>query len=178
MPGKFAAVFIVDGVSRARTDRGGWSADGLVEDGFGFDFDGPPGVEELGDDHGGSGADGGENFAVGPADFFPVFGAGEEDAGADDVGEGGTGGDEGLFDDGQDGASLGGRGEVFGADRACPGDVDDVADPHGPGEADDGFVGAGTGDVLAGGHGGRISRAAGVVPAGSARFPYGAGWSA
>jgi hypothetical protein len=60
----------------------------LREDGFGFDLDAPLGVEQCGDDHGGGGADVGEDFAVGAADLLPVFGAGEEDAGADDVLEG------------------------------------------------------------------------------------------
>lgn len=127
---------------------------GLVGDvGFGFDLDAPGGVEEGGhDDHGGCGAGNGEELAVDAADLFPVFGAGEVDAGADDVLDGGAGFFEGGGDDGEDLVGLGGGVCVIGADGTGSGDVDDGADADGAGEADDGLVGAGSGDVGAGGH--------------------------
>jgi hypothetical protein len=126
------------------------------EDSFGFDFDGPEGVEQSGDDHGGGGTDGAEGFAVGAAYGFPVLGAGEKDAGADDVGEGGPGLGEGSFDELEDVAGLVGRGEIFSADGAGAGDVDGIADANGAGETDDGLVGAGAGDVGAGVGAGRV----------------------
>ena len=56
------------------------------KDGFGLDLDAPLRVEELFDgDHGGGGADVGEDLAVGAADLLPVFGVGEVHARADDV---------------------------------------------------------------------------------------------
>jgi hypothetical protein len=123
--------------SRGRNDR------------LGFDFHAPFGVEKGGDNHGGGGPDGGKDFAVGEADLFPVFGVGDEHAGADDIGEGGTGLIEGGFDDAEDGAGLVGGGEVFGANGASAGDVDEVADAYGAGEADDRFIGRGAGNVNA-----------------------------
>jgi len=80
--------------------------DGLGEDCFGFDFYAPLGVEEGGYDHGGGGADGSEDFAMSAAYFFPVLGMGEEDAGADDMLEGGSGLGESGFDEFEDGAGL------------------------------------------------------------------------
>jgi len=86
-----------------------WRSDAvrlLGDYGFGFDFYAPLGVEESGYDHGGGGADGSEDFSVGAAYFFPVFGTGEEHASADYVLECGTGLGEGGFDELEDGAGL------------------------------------------------------------------------
>ena len=128
---------------------------GLVGDvGVGFDLDAPGGIEEGGDDdHGGGRAGDGEEFAVDATDLFPVFGAGEIDAGADDVLDGGAGLFEGGGDDGEDLVGLGGGVGVVGIDGAGSGDVDVRADADGSGEADDGLVGGGAGDVLALVHG-------------------------
>src|SRR6185437_814000 len=127
------------------------AADFSGKDGFGFDLDAPPGIEELfDDDHGGGGTDAGEDLAVGAADLLPVFGVGEIYAGADDVLEGGTGGLQRGFDELEAGAGLVGGREVFRADGAGAGDVDHVADADGAREADDGFVGRCAGNVRAG----------------------------
>jgi len=56
---------------------------------------------------------------------------------------------ESFFYEGEDGAGLFGGGEIVCTYGTCAGDVDDVADADGAGEADDGFVGRGAGDVLA-----------------------------
>ncbi len=78
---------------------------------------------------------------------LPVFGVGEEDAGAIDVLDGAAGvlergGDdvEGLF-------GLLGDVAFVRADGAGAGDMDVVADADGAGEADDGLVGRCAGDV-------------------------------
>ena len=89
----------------------------------------------------GGGPDGAEDFAMGAADFFPVFRVSEEHAGAEDVSEGGAGLDESFFDEAENNASLLAGGEVFCADGPGAGDVDDVADADGARESDDGFVG-------------------------------------
>lgn len=121
--------------------------------GFDFDLDAPGGVEKGGDDdHGGGGTGDGEELAVDAGDLFPVFDAGEVDAGADDVFDGGAGLFESGGDDGKGLVGLGGGVGSVGADRAGSGDVDMGADADGAGEADDGLVGAGAGDVGAGGH--------------------------
>jgi hypothetical protein len=120
------------------------------QDGFSFDLDSPFRIKESGDHHRGGGANGAKDFAVRAADLFPVFSAGEEDAGADDVSKwisGGAGLGEGFFDEGEDGAGLFGGRQVFCTDRTGAGDVDDVADADGAGEADDGLVRRGAGDV-------------------------------
>lgn len=79
------------------------------EDGFGFDLNSPFGVEESSHDHGGGGADGAKDLAMSAADLFPIFCAGEEHAGSDDVVKwisGGAGLGEGFFDEGEDRAGL------------------------------------------------------------------------
>lgn len=121
------------------------------DDGFGLDLDAPLRVEQLFDgDHGGCGADVGEDLAVGTPDLLPVLGMGEVDARADNVLERGAGVVECGLDELEDGASLVGGGEIVGADRAGSGDVDDVADANGARETDDGLVGRCAGDVRAG----------------------------
>jgi hypothetical protein len=130
--------------SEYRLPMGGGNA------GVGFDFDLPGGGEESGDDdHRGGGTNGGEELAVDTAYGFPVGGAGEVDAGAVDVLDGAAGLLESGGDEGEALGSLLGCIGCVGSDRAGSGDVDVVADADGAGEADDGLVGAGAGDVLA-----------------------------
>ena len=112
------------------------------DDGFGLDLDAPLRVEQLFDgDHGGCGADVGEDLAVGTPDLLPVLGMGEVDARTDDVLERGAGVVECGLDELEDGAGLVGGRKVVRADGAGSGDVDDVADANGARETDDGLVG-------------------------------------
>ncbi len=121
--------------------------------GVGFDFHAPSRVQKsTDDDHGGGGAGDGKELAVDTGYLFPVFGAGEIDAGADDLLDGGAGLFEGAGDDGEDLVGLGGGIGIIGTDGTGSGDVDMGADADGAGEADDGFVGGGAWDVLAFAH--------------------------
>jgi hypothetical protein len=82
-----------------------------------------------------------EDFAVDLAYGFPVFSVGEVDTCADYVCEGSSSALEDGLDEGEDFAGLCGGVGFIGAYRAGARDVDGVADAHGSGEADDGFVG-------------------------------------
>ena len=120
----------------------------LGDAGVGFDLDAPGGVEQGGDDdHGGGGADEREEFAVDPPGDFPVLGVGEIDACAVDVLDGAAG----VFERGGDEAKalrcLFGDICVVGTYGAGSGDVDFVANADGSGEADDGLVRAGAGNI-------------------------------
>lgn len=86
---------------------------------------------------------------MGATDLFPIFGVGDEHAGADDVLKGGAGLRERRADELEDCAGLFGCGEVVGAYGAGARDVDDVADAYCARETDDGLVRAGSGDILA-----------------------------
>ncbi len=119
--------------------------------GVGFNLDAPGGVEQSGDyDHGGGRTDEREEFAVGSASGLPVFGVGEVDAGAVDMLDGAARVFERGGDEGEALAGLFGDVGVVCAYWAGAGDVDFVADADCSGEADDGLVGAGAGDVGAG----------------------------
>ncbi len=126
----------------------------LVGDvGFGLDFDAPSGVDEGRDDnHGGGGTGDGKELSVDASDLFPIFDAGEVDAGADNVLDGRSGLLEGGGDDGEGLFGLGCGIGVFGVNGAGAGDVDVGADADGAREADDGLVGTRAGEVLAGRH--------------------------
>ena len=119
---------------------------------FGFDFYAPFRIEQGSNHHGAGGAYSAENFAVGTAYLFPVFGAGDEHAGADDVVEGGAGLSERSLDQLEYGAGLFGRREFLRTHRAGAGDMHNVADADGAGEADDGLEGGSAGDVLSVAH--------------------------
>lgn len=142
---------------------------GLIGDvGVGFDFDHPFGVEEAADDeHGGSGKDEREEFAMDAGDRLPVCCVCEEDACAVDVLDGGAGLFEGFGDEGEALIGLGGGIFVLAADWPGAGDVDVIADADGSGEADDGLVWAGAGNVGAGCHAGWMR---GGAPDASARL--------
>src|ERR1700730_7215159 len=129
--------------------------EGLVgNESVGFDFDSPGRIEQSGDhDHRGGGADGAEELTVDAAGLLPVLRMGEVDAGAVDVVEGAAALLQGSGDEIE---ALGGWGRQLGSlrgARAGSGDVDLVADADGAGEADDGLIGGGAGDVGAEGHG-------------------------
>jgi hypothetical protein len=129
------------------------------DEGVGFDLDLPGGVEQGGDDdHGGGGPGDGEELAVDAAHGLPVAGAGEVDAGAVDVLDGAAGLFEGGSHEGEALVGLIGDIGFIGSDGAGSGDVDVIADADGAGEANDGLVGAGAGDVLAMAHGSWMRR--------------------
>src|SRR6266567_4015123 len=116
-----------------------------------LNFYAPAGVEELlDDDHGGGGTDDGEELAMDAADDLPVVSVGEVHAGAVDVLDGGAGVLESGGDDVEALFGLRSDVSVVCADGASAGDVNFIADADGAGEADDGLVGGGTGDVGAG----------------------------
>ena len=114
----------------------------LRNDGVGVDFDEVAVADEGADfDEGVGGAGFGEVVAVGAANRDPVVGAGDVDAGADDVAEGGSGGGEGAADFLDDVAGLGFG--IAGADEVAvvvggggAGDEDEVAGADGAGVAD------------------------------------------
>src|SRR5438270_6346164 len=119
----------------------------------GFDFDAPVWVEEGGhNNHGGSGTNEPEEFAVNSSGGLPVFGPGEIHAGAVDVFDGAAGVLERGGDEGEALAGLFGHVGFIGAHGACARDVDVVADAHRAGEADNWLERRGTGDVGAFGH--------------------------
>jgi hypothetical protein len=106
--------------------------------GVGFDLDAPFGVEQRSDDdHGGSGENEAEEFAVDASGRLPVFGSGEVHASAVDVLDRAARVFEGCCYEGQ--ALIGLLGDicVVRAYRAGAGDVDEVADANGAREADD-----------------------------------------
>src|ERR1700731_2634839 len=83
------------------------------------------------------------------ADCFPVFPFGEIDAGPVDVFDGAAGLFECGGDEGEALAGLLGDVGLVCTYRAGSRDMNVVADAGGAGEADDGFVGADAGNVLA-----------------------------
>jgi hypothetical protein len=124
------------------------------EDGVGFDFDEHVGRYELADlQHAGGWADGGKNFSVGAADFFPLGDVHNIEAGADHVVESGAGFEQRGFDIfyGLQGlnVNIANADDVaVGAGSSGTGDGDDVADTDGAGIADDGLPRGATGNVL------------------------------
>lgn len=125
------------------------------DDGVGLDFYQDFGGYKFADfNHGGGGTNVLEEFAVGPADFFPVGDVGDEHTSAYDVFQAGTGAGESGFEVADD---LGGlRVGIADADdfavRASgggTGDADEVADADGAGVAHNGFPGSAGGEVLA-----------------------------
>jgi len=125
---------------------------GLFGDaGVGFDLDAPLGVEQCGDDdHSGGRPGERKKLAMYAAGCLPIFGVGEIHAGAVDVLNGAARSFERRGDDGETLISLLSDIGLVRAYRTGAGDVDVVADADGAGEADDGFKGAGAGNVGAG----------------------------
>ena len=115
-----------------------------------FDFYAPVWVEEgRDDDHGGGRADEPEELAVDAAGGLPVFCASEVHSRAVDVFDGAAGVLESSGDKGEALVGLFGDVGVVRPNRAGAGDMDEVADAHGAGEANDGLEGRCACDVFA-----------------------------